>query len=193
MFWMITLPAQITFVLLVACVFFVTARAPAYQWNQNKTFLISSLLSLLAFIPSCAGIMFLVDEVRFGHFEYATYADIKDLRGERHLPRSATAIQMDLQANGYRAQYHISQEDLHAYLDSLWEKSGAHSTVPRQEIADATMLVPEAEIERAFGDLGWKPLQNAVRHRSPISSRGSGSAYFFDPQANIVYQRTNYW
>lgn len=193
MFWPIILPFKIAFWTLTAVVVVVTAIAPTLRWRRGKTFLISSVVATAAFVPSCTGIMFVVDKIRFGHFEYATFADVNDFRAERYLPIGASKIKMHKYANGYRAQYTITETDFHAYLDHLWDEYGEHSAVERKEMSDEGLPASQDELERVFSGLGWKPLENAIEYYSPREADGGGATYYLDREAGVVFQRTGYW
>jgi hypothetical protein len=70
MLWPFVLPFQITISLLVALVALLTALAPIVKWKRGKMFGISLAFGCLAFIPSCMGIMAIIDSQRFGTFQY---------------------------------------------------------------------------------------------------------------------------
>jgi hypothetical protein len=193
MLWPLVLPFTITFWLLIAVVAMATAIAPLLKWKCVKVFFIATSLALIAFIPSCAGIMHLADKLRFGYFEFATFDDVKDFRAERYLPKAASKIKMYKQANGYQAQYRISSADFHAYLDSLWTEYGQYSAVKRGEMMDQGMAASHEEMDRVFADIGWKPLSGAVVYYSTRELDGGGATYYFDANAGVAYQRTGYW
>src|SRR5690606_33215297 len=131
-------------------------------------------------VPSCTGIMFIVDEFRFGTFEYATIQDIDDFRARRYLPPAARGITMLKQANGYRARYSISAPELHAYLEHLWDRYGEASAVERdQRFSEGSPAYKEVQ-EFFFSELGWEPLENATVFYSPSEADGGGATYYFD-------------
>lgn len=195
MLWPLVLPFNIAFWSLTAIVVVATTIAPLLKWKRSNTFFFTTLLAMLALIPSCTGIMHFVDEVRFGDFEYATFDDVNDFRVERYLPNSASKIKMHKQANGngYRAQYAISAASFHAYLDKLWNTYGEDSAVERGELSDEGLPATKGELERVFSDLGWKPLGNAIKYYSPIEDDGGGATYYYDVSAGLAYQQTGYW
>ena len=193
MLWPVIVPFKIAFWSLTALVAFAVVIAPLLKWKTSKTFLVSTLLALVAFVPSCTGIMYVVDGMRFGNFEYATFADVKDFRAERYLPRSAAKIKMQKHANGYRAQYLISDASFHAYLDSLWNEYGKYSVVKRGEMSGDGEPASREELEHVFSDLGWNPLENAIEYYSPTEADGGGATYYYDASDGVAYQRTGYW
>lgn len=193
MLWPLVLPAQIAFWTLIVVVISITAMAPSLKWKSGKTFIISSFIALVAFIPSCIGIMFVVDEIRFGYFEYETFSDINDFRAERYLPTAAADIKMHKYANGYRAQYSISESDFHAYLDNLWDEYGEYSSVKRGEMSGEGLTVSSEELERIFPGLEWKPTNNAIEYHSPTEADGGGAEYYFDRETGIAFEWTGYW
>lgn len=120
MLWPIVLPFAITACVLLTLVFV----APVVKWRRVPTSIGMTLLSLIAFVPSCTGIMRILDADRFGVIEYASFDNVDDFRVERYLPPPATNITVDKYAQGFRARFTISQSQLDAYLDDVWRKYG---------------------------------------------------------------------
>ena len=193
MLWPLELSFKITFWSLVAIVVSATAIAPQFKWRRAKTVLISSTLAAIAFVPSCTGIMYLVDQTRFGYFEYMAFDEVKDFRVERYLPTAAKRIKIHKHANGYRAQYKISDGDFHSYLDGLWQQYGQYSAVKRGEMSGEGSPVSQEEFDLVFSDLDWKRPTGAIKYHSPSEADGGGATYYFDAGAGVAYQRTGYW
>ncbi len=167
--------------------------APSFKWKRSKTLGISLLLALIAFIPSCTGIMFVVDNFRFGKFYCQHYSEVNDFRIERFLPNTATNITLHKQANGHHARYEISKSEFHAFIDGLWKQYGAYSTAKRDELYGEGKLATQEDFELDFQPLDWKPLANALRYHSPIEADGGGATYYYDDGAGIAYHRAGYW
>lgn len=193
MLWPVVLPFQITLVLMAVLAFAIAMIGPNRGWTRLQTGVAIILFPLVAFVPSCVGIMSLVDAVRFGQFEYDSFRDVKDLGAERYLPRDATNIKMYKHSNGYYAQYSIGVAEFQAYLGELWEKSGDEWAVKRGERAGEEGPADPAEFGGSFAQLGWKPLLHAMRYQSPREGDGGGATYYYDEQAGIAYQITGYW
>ncbi|WP_339745314.1 hypothetical protein [uncultured Rubinisphaera sp.] len=192
MFWPLVLPFQITIGLLSAIVLLSPMIASVMNWKRRKTFLIFTLLSLLAFIPSCALIATITDHFRFGLFEYENYAEVKDPGVHLYLPPGATKISLNKYASGYEAKYKITESDFHAYLDGLWEEYGQLSVIKRKDRSGEGLPVQEEDFER-FHSLDWQPLANASLFHSPVQGNGGGARYYYDSKAGMVYQQTAYW
>ncbi len=193
MFWPAVLPAEIAFWALATVVVFVTAVAPSLKRRRVRTFWVASSLAIAAFIPSCTGIMFVVDGFRFGDFEYTTFEEIKDFRAQRYLPTACSDISMRKQASGYRARYSISSDEFHVYLDNLWQEYGEYSAVKRGDMSGEGSPASEEEQRAFFAELGWRPLEHAIVYHSPSESDGGGAVYYFDSIAGVAMQRTGYW
>ena len=193
MLWPFVLPLKITFWLLAAVLVLATVFAPALNWKRVKTFWFMSLLCCLAFIPSCAGIMAVIDSQRFGVFRYDTYVygDVNDFRIERYLPTQAKDITLEKYAAGHRAKYSIAESELKAYLDGLWDRYGQYSAIPRDELDDGASVSVDA-YDYVFADLGW-PLFDGIEFHSPVQSDGGGATYYFDPATGTAYHRAGYW
>ncbi|TWU39581.1 hypothetical protein [Novipirellula artificiosorum] len=192
MLWPLVLPFKITFWLLTGFVAIATLAAYVFKRNLGKTFLISSVLACLAFIPVCSGIMSFMDATRFGVFYYDDFAEVKDLRVERYLPPAARVITLDKFAMGHRAKYTISETELRDYLDQLWLETDGRSAIPREELEDGDAATYD-EFDYRFEGLDWPPLERAFEFHSPVQRDGGGANYFFDPTSNTVYQQAGYW
>jgi hypothetical protein len=192
MLWPLVLPFHITFWCLAALVAIATAVAPALRWKRRRTFLIAVFVACVTLIPSCAGIMAIIDTHRFGVFEYDTFAEVKDFRVERYLPPTATAITIEKRPQGFRARFSIAEGDLMAYLDDLWRQYGDKSIVKRGEMASMSVVDHESH-ELQFGDLGWPPLDGAMEYHSPTAENGAGFFVWYSPKRRIAYQRAGYW
>lgn len=94
MLWPLVLPLQITVSLLAALVALLTTLAPAVKWERGKMFRISLAFGCLALIPSCTGIMAIIDAHRFGTFRYDSVSEVNDIRVARYLPAKARNIRL---------------------------------------------------------------------------------------------------
>jgi len=184
MFWFVLLPFTITFVALLTLVVVAAWLAPRFNWKRGKTLGLSAVIACVAFIPSCMGIMSIVDVYRFGEFHYDSFADVNDFRAERYLPVEARDITMVKRVGRYYARYSISESQLTAYLDGLWKPS--HPPISNDKYA-------ADDCNRIFEEVGWPTLTNPICLISPIEDDGGGAHYFFDREAEVVYQHTGYW
>ena len=192
MFWPIVLPFKITACILLALTVLVTLAAPLMKLRRTPAFFGALLLSLLAFVPSCAAIMGIVDQKRFGVFDYATFNDVNDFRVERYLPPAASDITVDKYAQGFRARFSISQTELDAYLDSVWDSYGDQSVVERGEMSVMDIVDSESH-ELIYGDLGWPHLEDATELYGPTAGNGAGFSVWYSPTKGVAYQRGSYW
>jgi len=122
MLWPLVLPFQITISLLMALVVLLTALAPIVKWKRGKMFGISLAFGCLAFIPSCMGIMAIIDSRRFWILKYDFAPEVNGFRVARHLPAKARNISLRKFPAGHCAKYSISKADLLSYLDALWDE-----------------------------------------------------------------------
>ena len=136
--------------------------------------------------------MSVLDARRFGVFQYATYDDVQDFRIYRYLPDSARSITLEKTAIGHRAKYSITEAEMRDYIDRLWNESGEGSAIARSDFEEGEIVKPD-EIEYQFRELGWPPLTNAIRFRSPAQADGGGAEYFLDVSSGTAYHRAGYW
>lgn len=162
------------------------------KWKPAWVFFGSVGLAIVAFIPACTGIMTWLDAQRFGVFQYATYADVRDLRVELYLPDFAHTITLEKTAMGHRAKYTLTEAELQNFLDRLWETGGESSAIDRADLNDGAIASRE-EMEQWFSDLGWPPLKDAFQFHSPVQADGGGAEYYFEPSTGTTYHRAGYW
>ncbi|MCA9238646.1 MAG: hypothetical protein KDA37_00525 [Planctomycetales bacterium] len=189
MLWPVVLPAEITFWTLVGLVLVATLAA---RTKRGAAFALASLLAVFAFVPSCIGIQAIVDARRFGTFEYDDYSRVQDFRVERYLPPAAEKITLKKHPQGYVAKYEISESELAAYLDGLWERYGHLSASTRDQLDDGTTVSYES-FALSFQAVDWPPLKSATSYHSPVESDGGGASYYFDVESGVVYQHAGYW
>lgn len=192
MLWPIVLPFQITACILLVVILLATLAAPFLKWRRLSTFFGVTLLSTLAFVPSCNTIMKVLDAERFGVFDYKTFGEVRDFRVERYLPPAARDITVDKYAQGFRARFTISQTELDDYMDEVWRLYGDRSVVKRGEMS-AMALVDEKSHDSVYGDLGWLYLDDATEIYGPTAGNGAGFSIWYSPSKQMAYQRGGYW
>ena len=192
MLWPIVLPVQLTFWIMISIVIISTLIALVAKWKPGRVFFISTSIALIAFIPSCSGIMSYLDARRFGVFQYATYGEVQDFRVERYLPDSARSITVEKTAMGHRAKYSITEGELREYMDRLWNECGERSAIARKNFNEGEVVKPD-EMEYQFKDLGWRSFTKAIRFHSTVQGDGGGAEYFFDEVSSTAYHRAGYW
>ncbi len=175
---------------MLAMIIIATFAAWASGWRPGAVFSVSVIVAVTAFIPSCAGIMGLVDASRFGLFQYASYPQVQDFRVERYLPEAATAITLEKSPMGHRAKYNLPAGALEEFLERLSAQAG--TTVDGTEIRQSAATNVD-EIDQWFGDLDWPALKDPLRFQSPIEADGGGATYFLEPSTGTVYHRAGYW
>lgn len=192
MFWPLVLPVQLTFVIMLALIVISTVLAFALNWKPIRVLVGTTAFSIVAFVPSCSGIMSVLDARRFGIFHHATCGEVQDFRIHRYLPDSARSITLVKTSMGHRAKYFISESELRAYIERLWKKHGEQSAIPRKDLKEGEIARLD-EIQRQFGGLGWPPLPNAIRFHSPVEGDGGSAEYFYDASSGTAYHCAAYW
>ena len=192
MFWPVVLPLQITLGILVGVLVLALAFATKRKWKVGKTLGITLIVSSVAFIPTCTGIMKILDPYRFGVFEYETATDVSDKRVRHWLPVSAKAITVDQQHNGFRANFTISQKELDEHLDQQWARNGKESVSARDE-NHSGQPVDVKMLEREFGGLKWQFFDDVIEYQGPVAGNGAGYSIWFSPSQAVAYQSGGYW
>ncbi len=173
MLWPLVLPCQITLGGMIVVLILGIAIAPKCKKSRKRFIAWGLLLGSLAFVPSCTALMTILDQYRFGVFEYVGYDAVNDLRVERFLPDAATDITIEKSSRGYRAKFSISCESLEDWFDESWNRDGESSVVPRDNEESSIPITSDA-FEIQYGDLGWPPLEDAVEYVGPTAPNGAG-------------------
>lgn len=192
MFWPVVLPFQITLVIMGVLVLVRTCLAAIHGRRPVGTFVMATGLAMLCFIPSCAGIAFLVDTQRFGIAHYPTHDAIWNFHAPKSIPKEATEITVDKFASGHRARFKISKSDLERWLDEIWKEWGDSSVIKR-EVLDDRSVVTADDFPKEFIAYDWKPVAETTLYGSPFSARGGGFEIWYSPSDGIAYQRCSYW
>lgn len=192
MLWPIMLPLKITLAIFVVIVVVVPLILTRFRCKLPKTFAFTFLISCLSFIPSCVGIQSVIDQQRFGVFDYAQFSDITDAHVLLWLPSTAKSITVEQFASGFRAKYKISQDDLDAHFDQQWNRYGSQSMSTREEAANG-QPVAASVLEHEFGSLNWKTYDDVVEYQSPVAANGAGYSIWYSPSQGIAFQSAGYW
>jgi len=165
-------------------------------WNYRRVFAWAAVLLFLAFLPSCGAVMAVLDQYRFGVFEYTDYHSVDDLRTKRYLPEPAKAITIEKTKQGYRAKFKIDNKALDQWFDQSWKKSDKQAPFPRSELEAANeedSKVTEEWIAQKFGDLGWPAFDDAQVYEGPKARNGAGYTIWFSTSSETAYQEVGYW
>ena len=192
MLWPIVLPLKITVGLLVGIVAVATASAPLLKWKRTQTFLISTIIAVLAFVPTCVAVKSVVDSHRFGVSDVPEFADVDDARVERYLPPAARSITLDKSPMGYRARFTITQAELDQWLDGVWAQFSQDSIVRRRD-ENLKQKVGREFTGAIFEGLDWKIPDDLFEYEGPIAANGAGFTIWYDAQTETAFQRGGYW
>lgn len=192
MLWPLILPFKITAAVFAVAIAILTLAAPRFQWRREPVFFYSFIVGIVAFAPSCAGIMSVIDSQRFGIFEYSTFADVKDFRVERYLPPAARDITLNKYGQGFRARFTISQAELDAELNAAWKEYGDRSATKRGGLRTQNPVSASSH-EYNFGELDWPYISDMKEHHGPRAANGAGFTLWYSPSMEIAYERADYW
>jgi hypothetical protein len=196
MFAPIVLPFQITVVAFAVlwCVGALTLRTP-------KRIAWLSLAAMLLFIPSCVGVMAVVDLQRYGRFDYAHASEIPD-DGYIELPVNATDITLYRNGAGHWAKFTIDTPSLRSWID---ERRSLRPDLNQQH-ADDEWLAKTSDTQRPdmielnhqifgdrFPDTGWTYDPSMLKVHVSRSDRGGGYTVWHIPSLGDSYISAGYW
>ncbi len=202
MFWTLDEPGKATIALFTTFVFIAICVIPIFAFPFKcrwwKLALFSLLMGMLMLPPSCRALWKEIDKARFGRFDYHRFEDVKDQRIERYLPPKATRISLnkDQGGNGYIARYSISEEELVAYLDRLWDRYGQNSVMSREELhrlSNGITSDPRYDLMiDTLADTDELP-ETSKPFFSPHAGNGAGAKYYYVEETGDVFQSAAYW
>ena len=195
-------PFLFTIVILGGLVIVLTILSPRFRWGRGKVFLITTLLSLVGFVPSCHLVMDVLDKFRYGEFEYQNYDEVDDFLVERYLPPVATGIKLHLHGNGHFAQYQMPEEEFRKFMIGVWKQYKKDF----QASSDSWVEYGDLEIEEnlkgklskgmvtRFADtVGWEHIEGSIIYEGPRRRSHAGATYYHDRKKNVFYHDAGYW
>jgi hypothetical protein len=182
-------PVLFTIVILSGLVILLTILSPRFRWGRGKVFLITTLLSLVGFVPSCHLVMDVLDKFRYGEFEYQNYDEVDDFLVERYLPPFATGIQMP-------------EEEFRKFMIGVWKQYKKDF----QASSDSWVEYGDFEIEenlkgklskrmvtRFAETVGWEQIEGSIIYEGPRRRSHAGATYYHDRKKNVFYHDAGYW
>ena len=156
---------------------------------------------MLLFIPSCVGVMAVVDLQRYGRFDYSTASEIPD-DGYIELPATATDITLYRNGAGHWAKFMIDTPSLRSWIDerrSLRPDLNTHHDDDEWSPRDTdtqrpdTLELHQQIFENRFPDTGWSYDPSMLEVDVSRSDRGGGYTVWHVPSTNDTYISAGYW
>ena len=196
MFAPIALPFQIT-----VAAFAILWCVCAFILRTPKRIAWLSLAAVFLFIPSCVGVMAIVDLQRYGRFDYATASEIPD-DGYIELPATATDITLYKNGAGHWAKFTIDTPALRSWID---ERRSLRPDLNRHHdddewLAKATKLqrpdmheLNQQVFGNRFPETGWTYDPSMLQVHVSRSDRGGGYKVWHEPSTGDTFISAGYW
>lgn len=196
MFAPLVLPFQITVAAFAVlwCVGALTLRTP-------KRIAWLSAAAVLLFIPSCVGVMAVVDSQRYGRFDYATTSEIPN-DGYIELPRNAAVITLYRNGAGHWARFTIDTLSLQSWIDERRslrpdlnrlhdddEWSQTETDTKRPDMLELNQQI----FSNRFPDTDWTYDPAMLEVHVSRSDRGGGYTVWHVPSTGDTYISAGYW
>jgi hypothetical protein len=165
------------------------AFAPAFGKTRWQGIRLILPLIVIAFIPSCFGVMKVVHHFQYGRFNFANWNEVRDYSIRDWLPKSAIDIEVDSYPQGFRARYIVSKRDLDQWFDDYWNKYGEYSAIERVPVEQGD---PDW-LDIDFKELDWPKLPDVLLYEGPTADNGAGFTIWFSESQEIVYEQAGYW
>lgn len=196
MFAPLVLPFQIT-----AAAFALLWCVGALALRTPKRIARLSLAAVLLFIPSCVGVMAIVDLQRYGRFDYATASEIPE-DGYIELPSTAKNVTLYRNSAGHWARFTIDSPSLRSWIDerrSLRPDLNGHHDDDEWSAKDTKLQWPgmlelkQRIFEDHFPKTGWSYDPSMLEVDVSRSDRGGGYTVWHVPSSGDTYIRAAYW
>lgn len=172
--------------------------AAAVLWDRQAKRAVSAvalgfLTGFILFIPSLFVVGAVVDAWRYGKFEYASGAEIRDRYVE--IPESATNVTLHKYASGHEVRFQVDEVTLLAWMDFVTKKRGDFSkaTPFEREEQSTSGDFSQHEWERRFGRRHWARPADIVRYKGWHSGRGAGFDVWYSAESQTAYISASYW
>jgi len=200
MFAPVVMPFQIT-----AAIFAIVLVAVCLYFRHPKAVVLSILAAMILFIPSCTGVMLVVDLFRYGRFDYASATDIPD-DGYIDIPSTAANIVLYRNGAGHWARFTVATDDLLRWIAEMRSlRPDLNDTSEHDDrLADGLAHLPESvrtetlELKSQmfadrFPDTGWEYDPAMNEYRVWRSDRGGGYTIWHIPDSDVAYLSAGYW
>ncbi len=194
MYGFVVLPFLITFGI---AVFLVIVLPPlSKKSKRHLSFCKLVLIVLVLFIPSCLGMMKIVDFFRYGTFTYTAPEEIGDRRIRQWMPPTATNIVVHRFSEGYFARFAIDKKALTEWLALICNEHQACEKV--NNFQDRTMSSSCSDqgpfyYPNKTNELGWKYPEDGECYSVTLSSNGAGVSLVYSEALGLAYLEGAYW
>lgn len=188
MFAPIVLPFQITLVILV-----VVLVSIGVFLRRKSAKAIALIFSFILFIPSCAGVAFVVDAFRYGQFNYTSATDFRDPYVE--IPKNAKSITLHKYSSGHEMRFTCEPEELASWMEAVDKHRKNFIDYEPFELDEGLASNEDRNrfFESHFGRHGWKMPDDVVCYKGWRSGRGSGFDVWYSPTTKTGFVNAGYW
>jgi hypothetical protein len=181
------LPAQVTAILLGGLVILAATFAPLVRIRRWRVALAAGLIAIVLFVPTCVGVGFALDSVRYGDFHFDRADEVWD--DHVRLPPQAVDITYHKFASGHYARFTVDEWDLREWLRTFPPPSGDGAPSGPTSASD---------FEFAFSNVAWTAPSDVAagrgrRYLGPRASNGAGFDVWYSPETREAFVSAGYW
>jgi hypothetical protein len=158
--------------------------------KKRISFTWSVLVAVILFIPSCIGVMEILDQLRYGTFSYNDPEEIRNRRIRHWIPPTAESITVHKTSRGHLARFKINKNALMEWLPQIRKESEV------SQIQEATPMDKEcsaSQFGERFKEVGWKHPKDSVEYHVILRSNGAGFTIWYSEALGIAYLAAGYW
>jgi hypothetical protein len=172
--------------------------------------LVISLVALLfMFIPSCTGIMYVVDQFRYGRFEYPTISAMPT-DGHVELPSKSRNIILYKNDAGHTAKFEIATSSLIEWINEMRalrpdlnpvhqieaEPEASPAGLPEEffaQLENESSARQKELLNRGFPEANWGYDPKMLTYHVSRSPQGGGYTVWHVPESGVAYLTSGYW
>jgi hypothetical protein len=191
MLWSLVLPFQVAFVLSigVAVLGFYVARR--YRKSRVGSVAAGIVVAGSAFVPLCILVYYATSPFRFGRFQADDTNSVRLAQVRQYLPPNATDIDMITTTHQHHVRFRVSERQLIAWMNKLWNTAGTASPMLRNEAAFGELSKGDDAPELVR--LGMNPATDYMYFEGPYQGDWGGPTLWYDPAAETAWQDVGYW
>lgn len=194
MLWFVVQPFKVTCLVIVGLIVSCTLCAPLLGGRRPRTLRWSVVIGILLFVPSCQGIMKVIDASRFGGFAHPDFDSVKNERVARWLPSTATDITTYCRRAGHDARFSVSPDDLTTWFSDYRAKFGWQEPDESFVLGRPILKRDGSEIfDYFFSQHNWECPPEFSEFHCAVAENGAGFTIYYSKSQQVAYLRCGYW
>lgn len=190
MLWSIVFPFQVAFCLSVGVallVFLISRRLRSKVFGAAVTGIVAGV----SFAPLWFASHVTTYPFRFGRFQAANAASVRQSQVRDFLPPGATDIEMITTTHNHHVRFQIPETELVGWMNEFWDRADEYSLFSRAESAFGD--ISQGPSDPDFASMGMKSSRRYKLFEGPYRGNAGGPTLWYDPESETAWQEVGYW